>query len=103
MNLSISAGKPRFYRIAVSAFFFIAGLTFATWASRIPDIKTQLQLSDARLGAVLFALPAGLMTSLLFAGWLVSRFGSRRILISAALLYPAALVLLGLTGNVWQL
>ena len=72
MNVSISASRPRVYRIAVSAFFFIAGLTFATWASRIPDIKTQLQLSDARLGAVLFALPAGLMTSLLFAGWLVA-------------------------------
>ncbi|MEP6750666.1 MAG: MFS transporter, partial [Bacteroidota bacterium] len=67
MNVTASAAKYRIYRIAVSAFFFIAGLTFATWASRIPDIKTQLQLSNARLGAVLFALPAGLMTSLLFA------------------------------------
>jgi MFS family permease len=103
MNASISAARPRVYRIAVSAFFFIAGLTFATWASRIPDIKTQLQLSNARLGAVLFALPAGLMTSLLFAGWLVSRFGSRKVLISSALLYPAALVILGLAANVWQL
>ena len=103
MNLSISAGRPRVYRIAVSAFFFIAGLTFATWASRIPDIKTQLRLNDARLGAVLFALPAGLMTSLFFAGWLVSRFGSRKVMIAAALFYPAILVLLGLSGNVWQL
>ena len=103
MNLSIPAGRPRVYRIAVSAFFFMAGLTFATWASRIPDIKTQLQLSDARLGAILFALPAGLMTSLLFAGWLVARFGSRKILISGALLYPAVLVILGLAGNTWQL
>ena len=103
MNLSISAGRPRVYRIAVSAFFFISGLTFASWASRIPDIKNQLQLSDARLGAVLFALPTGLMTSLLFAGWLVARFGSRKIMIAAALFYPAILVLLGLSGSVWQL
>jgi len=103
MNVSISAGKPRIYRISVSAFFFISGLTFATWASRIPDIKTQLQLSNARLGAVLFALPAGLMTSLLFAGWLVSRYGSRKVMITAAVFYPAALVLLGLSATVWQL
>jgi len=103
MNLSVSAARPRVYRIAVSAFFFIAGLTFATWASRIPDIKTQLQLSDARLGAVLFALPAGLMTSLFFAGWLVARFGSRKVMIAAALFYPAILVMLGFSGNVWQL
>ena len=103
MNLSLSVSRPRVYRIAVSAFFFIAGLTFATWASRIPDIKTQLQLSDARLGAVLFALPAGLMTSLLFAGWLVSRFGSRKVMIAAAVLYPLFLVTLGLSMNTWQL
>lgn len=103
MNLSIAAGRPRVYRIAVSAFFFISGLTFATWASRIPDIKTQLQLSNARLGAVLFALPTGLMTSLLFAGWLVARFGSRKVMITAALFYPAILVLLGLSNNIWQL
>lgn len=103
MNISLSAGRPRVYRIAVSAFFFIAGLTFATWASRIPDIKTQLQLSDARLGAVLFALPAGLMTSLLFAGWLVARLGSRKVMITAAVLYPVFLVLLGISSSTWQL
>lgn len=103
MNVSLSVSRPRVYRIAVSAFFFIAGLTFATWASRIPDIKTQLQLSDARLGAVLFALPAGLMTSLLFAGWLVARFGSRKVMIAAAVLYPVFLVTLGLSVNTWQL
>jgi MFS family permease len=103
MDISIPAGRIRTYRVAISAFFFVAGLTFASWASRIPDIKTALQLSDARLGAVLFALPAGLMTSLLFAGWLVSRFGSRKIMIGAALLYPGILIMLGFAATVWQL
>jgi MFS family permease len=103
MDLSVPAGRLRIYRIAISAFFFLAGLTFASWASRIPDIKTALQLSDARLGAVLFALPAGLMTSLLFAGWLVSRFGSRKIMIGASLLYPGILIMLGFAGSAWQL
>jgi hypothetical protein len=35
------------------------GLCFATWASRIPDIKMTLALSDADLGSILFALPVG--------------------------------------------
>ena len=68
MNLSISISSSRIHRIAVSVFFFIAGLTFASWASRIPDIKTQLHLSEAALGAVLLSLPAGLLTSLRFSG-----------------------------------
>ena len=54
----------------MSIFFFIAGLTFATWASRIPDIQEKLHLSEAGLGSVLFALPVGLMASLLLTGWL---------------------------------
>jgi predicted MFS family arabinose efflux permease len=88
----------RVYRIATSVFFFIAGLTFATWASRIPDIQNKLHLSDAGLGAVLFALPAGLMASLPLSGWLVARFGSRRLVIAGALLYPLVLVLLAVAG-----
>jgi hypothetical protein len=52
MNISIPVNN-RVHRIAVSVFFFIAGLTASSWASRIPDIKNNLQLSDAALGAVL--------------------------------------------------
>lgn len=90
----------RRYRIAASVFFFIAGLTFSTWASRIPAIKNKLHLSDAGLGGVLFALPAGLMVSLPLSGWLVSRYGSRPMLIIGSFLYPSILVLLSLSPSV---
>lgn len=106
MNLTISLPKlpaSRIYRITVSAFFFVAGLTFASWASRIPDIKEKLQLSDAALGTILFALPVGLITSLPISGYLVSKFGSRRLVIAASLLYPTTLLLLGGASSPWQL
>ena len=32
--------QRRLHRIAVSSFFFLAGICFASWASRIPDIQT---------------------------------------------------------------
>ncbi len=101
--LSLSIDLNRAYRIAVSVFFFIAGLTFATWACRIPDIKSHLHLNDGELGSVLFALPVGLMVSLPLSGWMVSHYGSRRVLIIAAVLYPLTLTLLGLPDNVWYL
>ncbi|MGN6532148.1 MAG: MFS transporter [Ginsengibacter sp.] len=96
-------GLFRKYRIATSVFFFIAGLTFSTWASRIPDIQAKLYLSDAGLGGVLFALPAGLMTSLPVSGWLVSRFGSRPMVIIGSVFYPAILLLLASSTSVLQL
>ncbi|HEU5366687.1 MAG TPA: MFS transporter [Hanamia sp.] len=93
----------RKYRIATSVFFFIAGLTFSTWASRIPAIQAELHLSDAGLGGVLFALPAGLMTSLPVSGWLVSRFGSRPMVIIGSVFYPLILLLLASSTSVLQL
>ncbi len=93
----------RKYRIATSIFFFIAGLTFSTWASRIPAIQTKLHLSDAGLGGVLFALPAGLMISLPVSGWLVSRFGSRPMVIVGSVFYPLILLMLASSTSVLQL
>lgn len=87
---------PRVYRIAVCVFFFIQGLTFSSWASRIPDIKTKLGLSNAGLGGVLFALPVGQLTGMALSGYLVTKYGSKRILSIASILYPSALILLGL-------
>ncbi|HMH34686.1 MAG TPA: MFS transporter [Puia sp.] len=95
--------QKRIYRIAVSSFFFLAGLTFSSWASRIPDIQAKLHLNNAALGAVLLGLPAGLLISLPIAGWLVAKFGSRPIAIGAALLYACTLPMLGFVQNKGQL
>ena len=90
-------------RLSIGAFFFIAGLCFASWASRIPDIKLQLKLSDGEFGAVLFALPVGLMVSLPFSGWLVHRFGSRKMVLLSAVIYPLVLSTIGLVQETWHL
>lgn len=103
MNLTLSFPTQRYYRIGVSTFYFIQGLSFATWASRIPDIKDALHLSDGALGSILFALPLGQLAAMALSGFLVSRFGSRRILSIAACLYPAVLLLLGSVTTAWQL
>ena len=46
-------------RFAISLFYFGQGVVFASWASRIPDVKSALALSDAELGSILLALPMG--------------------------------------------
>jgi MFS family permease len=90
-------------RIAVGAMFFMAGLSFSSWASRIPTIKQSLGLSEAAWGAVLVSLPIGLMCSLPFSGWIITKIGSRRLLISSLLVYGSSLVTLGLAQNPFQL
>ena len=90
-------------RIAVSVYFFVAGFTFASWASRIPHIQTKLGLSEGGLGAVLLSLPIGLMTSLFVSGGLVNRFGSKKMARIAAISYSCLLPLLGIAATRWQL
>lgn len=90
-------------RIATSLFFFGMGFCFATWASRIPDIKSMLQLSEAGLGTLLFALPAGQLSAMPFSGRTVTKYGSRKVMIVSLLLYAFCLTLLGLASVKWQL
>jgi MFS family permease len=90
-------------RIAVGALFFMAGLCFASWASRIATVQQKMGLSDAALGAVLFSLPVGLMCSLPFSGWIITKIGSKLLLLSAIIVYGIALVSLGLAQNTFQL
>ncbi|WP_284652351.1 MFS transporter [Flavobacterium terrisoli] len=90
-------------RLATSLFFFGMGFCFSTWASRIPDIKSMLQLSEAELGTMLFALPIGQLVAMPFSGKIVTKYGSRNISILGLLLYALCLTLLGLATESWQL
>jgi MFS family permease len=90
-------------RIAISSFYFCMGFSFASWASRIPDIKTRLQLSDAELGTILLALPLGQLVTMPVSGRLVTKYGSRTIMSFAALLYAIELTNIGWASQMWQL
>jgi len=99
-NHSISRQR---IRLAVALFYFFQGLSFASWASRIPDIKAALNLSDAQLGTLLFALPLGQLITMPLSGRLVTLYGSRRVLRAGAPLYALVLSFIALAGTGWQL
>ncbi len=61
---------------SVLVVFALAGITFASWASRIADAKHTLALSPGQLGAVLLASSAGSLVALPSAGRIVGRVGA---------------------------
>jgi MFS family permease len=79
-------------RVAVAAYYFVPGVVFASWASRIPDVKQMLHLSNGQLGTVLFAIPIGQLLMMAFSGVLVSKFGSRKMILLAEVLYAHRLL-----------
>jgi MFS family permease len=90
-------------RMAVALVYFSMGLMFASWASRIPDIKSSLHLNDALFGTILFAMPVAQFLMMTFSGKLVTRFGSRNILLFALPVYSICLSNIGLVKEGWQL
>lgn len=87
-------------RIALGSLFFIAGLCFASWASRIPDIQVKFNLSEAQLGTLLLGLPIGSLVALPLAGWAVHRFGSRKVILASSIGYMTFLPLIGFSDSI---
>ena len=71
-------------RNAVGGVFFLNGLLFATWVSRIPEARDALELDNAALGLLLLAIAAGSMTAMPITGSLVERFGTVAVIRAAA-------------------
>ena len=65
-------------RTAVFVTFALAGLVFASWASRIADAKESMGLTAGQLGLTLFAASAGSVTGLPLAGRISDRIGATR-------------------------
>ncbi|HLI60719.1 MAG TPA: MFS transporter [Solirubrobacteraceae bacterium] len=72
--------------------FATMGVVTATWAARIPQVKSQLGLTSSALGLVLLAMAAGSVVALPAAGWVVVRLGSRRAFRAVSLLSAAGLI-----------
>jgi fucose permease len=71
------AGLRRAVR-AVYYVFFGAGFAFASWASRIPQVRDGLHLSPGSLGLLLLSIAAGSLVALPLAGTVVDRLGAAR-------------------------
>jgi MFS family permease len=76
--------------------FIGCGFAFASWASRIPQVRDALHLTSSALGLVLLMLAAGSITALVLAGVIVSRFHSRRTVAAMAILMGVAMAAVAL-------
>lgn len=90
-------------RISLSIYFFMAGFGFATWASRIPTLKSMFTLNEAELGNLLLTMPISSLIGLPISGWLVSRFDSRLPLMASFIVFALSLSLIGFAHNLMAL
>jgi predicted MFS family arabinose efflux permease len=85
---------------AVYVAFIGSGFGFASWASRIPQIRDELQATPSELGLVLLAMALGAIVAMPLAGMVVNHFGTARTVAALASLLSLGLVVLALGHEV---
>jgi MFS family permease len=89
---AVGRSKLRAAWWAVVIRFLIHGLVASAWISRIPGIQTSLGLNNAVLGVCLLGTAVGSAVAIPVAGWLVTRFGSKRVTTWSTVAFCLALV-----------
>ncbi|HET6759935.1 MAG TPA: MFS transporter [Propionibacteriaceae bacterium] len=82
--------------LATYAVFIASGIAFASWASRIPQVRDRLHLDPSELGLVLLAIAAGSVIALPLSGVIVGHFGSQWTVRTTGLLTAVAMVVVSL-------
>lgn len=90
-------------RYAVMALFIAQGLCFASWASRLPDIKKDFNVeSFLHYGLLMFLLPIGKFAAIPLVGFLLPRIGSKKTVLISITGFSLSLLLIsiipGITG-----
>ncbi len=75
-----SSETPHHARLADSIIFSVLGVVFATWAVRIPAVRSTVGASSGDIGLALLGLACGSIVGLVAGGWLVSHHGGRKII-----------------------
>lgn len=90
-------------RLAVKLVFFINGFVHATYYARLPRIQDQFAIDNGTIGLVLLASSFGALLAMPFTGWVIIRYGSRRITLFGVLTYCLLFPLIPLMSHVGAL
>lgn len=89
------------WRAAVFVIFFASGLSIATWASRVPSIKRDLDLDNAQIGIILLGMGIASIIGISTSPAVMARIGARRGMLVTMLLFAVGITVVGLGASVF--
>ncbi|RPK54549.1 Inner membrane protein YbjJ [Streptomyces sp. ADI96-02] len=89
----------RHARVAVGVLFFTNGALFANLLPRYPQIKAELDVTNAVYGLAVAAFPAGAIAAGMAAGVLIRRFGSAGVAVAGTILTGVWILAAGLASS----
>ena len=74
----VAAADPvlRRWRNAVFVIFWLTGFLFASWATRVPNVRDILDASTSQMGVLIFGLAAGSVLGLFASSHVIARLGA---------------------------
>ncbi|MCX7305759.1 MAG: MFS transporter [Hyphomicrobiales bacterium] len=87
-------------RWAVAAIFFVNGFVTGSWAPQIPVFLTRLGITEFTLGLLILLFGAGAVSAMVWAGHLIPKHGSRKVVVLFAVTGSFGLLLVALAPNV---
>src|SRR5919199_1432212 len=85
----------RRWRNAVFTIFALTGFVFATWASRVPNVRDLLGASTQEMGFLILGMSAGSIVGVVTASHIIARLGATRTILWAYTAVSAAMIVLG--------
>jgi MFS family permease len=89
------------WRSAIFAIFMASGLSIATWASRVPSIKADLDLDNAQVGLILLGMGIASIIGISTSPAVMARTGARVGMLTMMLMFSAGIALVGFGSTVF--
>lgn len=102
MDLALTRSQLVRWRAAVFAIFLAAGLSVASWASRVPAIKLSLGIDNREIGLLLLGAGIASIAGLSLGTLVLTRFGAKRGMLWGLLVVAAGVGLIGPAADVFH-
>lgn len=79
--------------------FFFMGVLLGGWSTRIPELKSALQMSDATLGRTLIGSSLAAFFTSRVIGKLIREYGAKRVFFLGSLIFPFGYLLIAFAPN----
>lgn len=100
MDTALSRSQYVRWRTAIFAIFLASGLSIATWASRVPDIKTALEVDKAQVGMLLLGAGIASIIGISTSPAIMARTGARLGMMVSIFTFASGVALIGIGANV---
>lgn len=100
MEFALTRSQYLRWRNAIFAIFLASGVSMATWASRVPDIKMTLDIDNAQIGLLLLGMGIASIIGISTGPAVMARTGARRGMFTTMIMVAIGVAVVGIGTTV---